>query len=239
LIPRRIWTSVRSKIIVSAGLKMTLAAILAVYILSFGWLSPSVPSFAAPAPQPQNQPAQSSQPNQPPAPPSGPTQNSTNPGQQPPKLRKRTKKTVPDCSNSSTAANPADGPSDPKKPGDALANSGSSNSATSSAAQRPCSPPKKVVRNGGTDEPTIKLTGETTAAQASQERATTDQLNASTEENLKKIADRQLAPSRQEIVTQIQQFVDQSKQAVAAGDLERAHNLALKARLLSDDLLKP
>jgi|HubBroStandDraft_6_1064221.scaffolds.fasta_scaffold218345_1 hypothetical protein len=219
---------------------MTLAAILAVYILSFGWWSPSVPSFAASTPQLQDQPAQSSQPNQPPASPSGPTQNSTNPAQQPPKLRKHGKKTVPDCSNSSTAANPADGPSDPKKPGDAaLANSGSSNSATSSAAQKPCLPPKKVVRNGGTDEPTIKLTGETTAAQASQERATTDQLNASTEENLKKIADRQLASSQQEIVTQVQQFVDQSKKAVAAGDLERAHNLALKARLLSDELLKP
>jgi len=220
---------------------MTLAAILAVYILSFGWLSPSVPSVAAPIPQPQNQPAQSSEANQQPASPSGQTQNSATPAQQPAKPRKRPKKTVPDCSNSSSAVNPADGTSDSKKPTDVgLPNSGSSNSAnTSSATQKPCPPPKKVVRNGGTDEPTIKLTGETTAAQASQERATTDQLNASTEENLKKIADRQLAPNQQEIVTQIQQFVDQSKKAVVAGDLERAHNLALKARLLSDELLKP
>lgn len=219
---------------------MTLAAILSVYILSFAWWSPSVPSFAAPALQPQNQLAQSSQPNQTPALPSGQTQNSTNPNQQPAKPRKRAKKTVPDCENSSTAVNPADGSSDSKKPADvALANSGSNDSATSSAAQKPCPPPKKVVRNGGTDEPTIKLTGGTTAAQASQERATTDQLNTSTEENLKKIADRQLSPSQQEIVTQVQQFVDQSKKAVAAGDLERAHNLALKARLLSDELLKP
>ena len=46
---------------------MTLAAILAVYILSLGWLSPSVPSVAAPVPQPQNQPAQSSEANQQPA----------------------------------------------------------------------------------------------------------------------------------------------------------------------------
>jgi hypothetical protein len=221
---------------------MTLAAILAVYILSFGWWSPGVSIFAAPVPQPQNQPAQSSQASQQPASPSGPTQNSPNPARQPPKPRKQRKKAVPDCTNSSTATNPAaDGSGDSKKPADVgLSNSGSGNSATtSSATQKPCPPPKKVVRNGGTDEPTIKLTGETTAAQASQERATTDQLNASTEENLRKIADRQLAPSQQEIVTQIQQFVEQSKQAVAAGDLERAHNLALKARLLSDELLKP
>jgi len=220
---------------------MTLAAILAVYTLSLGWLAPSVPGFAASAPQPQNQAAQSPQPNQPPASPSGQTQNSTSQAQQPPKPRRQRKKTVPDCANSSALVKPADGSSDSKKPADVgLPNSGSGNSATtSSATQKPCPPPKKVVRNGGTDEPTIKLTGETTAAQASQQRATTDQLNASTEENLKKIADRQLAPSQQEIVTQIQQFVEQSKQAVAADDLERAHNLALKARLLSDELLKP
>ncbi|MFZ1008184.1 MAG: hypothetical protein WAN65_15195 [Candidatus Sulfotelmatobacter sp.] len=220
---------------------MTLAAILAVYILSFGWLSPSVLLSAASAVQPQNQPAQGPQPNQPPASTAGQTQNPANPAQQPPKPHKRPKKTVPDCGNSSAVANPAGSSSDSKKPEDVgPPNSGSGNSpATSAATQKPCPPRKKVVRNGGTDEPTIKLTGETTAAQASQQRATTDQLNASTEENLKKIADRQLAPSQQEIVTQIQQFVDQSKQAVAAGDLERAHNLALKARLLSDELLKP
>jgi hypothetical protein len=228
------------EIIVSAGLKMTLAAILAVYILSLGWLSPSGLGFAAPAQQPQNQPAQNSQSKQPSASPSG-AQNSTSPAQLPPKPRKHRKKTIPDCANSSGPVNPVDSSGDSKKPADVdLPNSGSGNSATtSSTTRKPCPPPKKVVRNGGTDEPTIKLTGETTAAQASQERATTDQLNASTEENLKKIADRQLAPSQQEIVTQIQQFVDQSKQAVAAGDLERAHNLALKARLLSDELLKP
>ena len=38
---------------------------------------------------------------------------------------------------------------------------------------------------------------------------------------------------------QIAQFMEQSKTAAGAGDLDRAHNLALKARLLSDELLKP
>jgi hypothetical protein len=33
--------------------------------------------------------------------------------------------------------------------------------------------------------------------------------------------------------------VEQSKAAVAAGDADRGHNLALKARLLSDELGKP
>jgi hypothetical protein len=33
--------------------------------------------------------------------------------------------------------------------------------------------------------------------------------------------------------------MDQAKTAIAAGDIERGHNLALKAHLLSDELLKP
>jgi hypothetical protein len=67
----------------------------------------------------------------------------------------------------------------------------------------------------------------------------TGQLTAATEENLKKIAGRQLNPSQQEMMSQIKQFMEQSKTAVATGDLERGHNLALKAHLLSDELVKP
>jgi len=60
-----------------------------------------------------------------------------------------------------------------------------------------------------------------------------------TEENLKKIAGRQLSSGQQQTVSQIRQFVEQAKQAVAAGDAERGHNLAVKARLLSEELTKP
>lgn len=59
-----------------------------------------------------------------------------------------------------------------------------------------------------------------------------------TDANLKKISGRQLSPSQQDMVTQIRQFMDQSKHAVAAGDLERARTLAWKAQLLSEELLK-
>ena len=62
---------------------------------------------------------------------------------------------------------------------------------------------------------------------------------AATDENLKKIEGRQLNPSQQEMVSQIKQFRKQSKTAAAAGDLDRAHNLALKAQLLSDELVEP
>ena len=92
---------------------------------------------------------------------------------------------------------------------------------------------------GGTTEPAIQLVGGAGGQNAAGQRSTTDQLVGSTEENLKKIAGRQLDSNQQEMLKQIQQFLDQSKAAVAAGDIERGHNLAMKAHLLSDELAKP
>jgi hypothetical protein len=103
---------------------------------------------------------------------------------------------------------------------------------------KPCPPPKKVVRNGGSSEPKVQLTGGTAAQQAS-DKSSTEQLRAATQENLKKTAGLQLTPTQRDMVSQIKEFMAQSKAAVAAGDLEGAHNLALKAHLLSVELVKP
>jgi len=134
-----------------------------------------------------------------------------------PKPHHRKKKTgTPNCSAAAPAANSAQTP----------------------ASATPCPLPKKVVRKGGSDEPPVQFTGGTAAEQASHQRST-EQLTAATEENLKNIAGRQLNPSQQEMVSQIKQFMEQSKTAAAAGDLDRAHNLAMKANLLSAELVKP
>jgi hypothetical protein len=101
-----------------------------------------------------------------------------------------------------------------------------------------CAPPKTVVKNGGTSEPAEQLTGGEGAAQA-QDRSTTDQLLGSTDDNLKKIAGRQLTSAQQDMVMQIRQYIAQSKEAVTAGDTERGRMLAQKAQLLSDELTKP
>jgi hypothetical protein len=92
------------------------------------------------------------------------------------------------------------------------------------------------VRNGGTSEPAVQLSG---GAAPAQERSTTDQLLGSTEENLKKIAGRPLTPAQQDMVSQIRMYMDQSKEAVTAGDADRGSLLAQKAQLLSDELAKP
>jgi hypothetical protein len=191
---------------------MTLAAILVFYFLSVG--SPALQNQpAAQSPTPSAPSAASTPPSSAPA---GQPQSSTTPAKPAPTHRRRKKSSDPDCSTTTATTSTDNG----------------------GKTTKPCPPPKVVIRNGGSDEPTVQLKGDSSAGQAPSQRSTTD-LALVTEENLKKIAGRQLTPSEQETVNQIKQFMDQSKAAVAAGDLERGHNLAVKARLLSDELVKP
>jgi len=60
---------------------------------------------------------------------------------------------------------------------------------------------------------------------------------ASSDENLKKIAGRQLSTSQQDTVKQIKTYMEQANAANKDGDVQRAHNLAVKANLLSADLV--
>jgi hypothetical protein len=98
---------------------------------------------------------------------------------------------------------------------------------------------RKVIRKGGTTEPTTQLGAGMTDEQAARQRASTSQLLASTDASLQKLSSRSLTRDEQDTVTQIRKFIEQVKAADAAGDLQRAHKLALKAHLLSDALTKP
>jgi hypothetical protein len=104
--------------------------------------------------------------------------------------------------------------------------------------QKPCPTPKVVVRNGGSDEPAVNLKGDNNAVPGSSPGSTED-LMVAAEDNLRKLAGREIDAGQQETVSKIKEFMSQAKAAVAAGDLERGHNLAVKARLLSDELVKP
>jgi hypothetical protein len=241
---------------------MNLAAIFVIVIYFLGLGGPSLGSPAAvgiSAAQDQAPPAQGAHPA--PASPSPPTPNAAPPA----KHRKPQKKTILDCSDSPAALNPASGSNpapasngDPAKPGSDETHSSetpptqipstqtpsaqtaaSEPAAPNPAAAKPCPPPKKVVKNGGSDEPIVELKGDTTAEQASLQRTTSEQLTVATEQNLKKVGDRPLSPSQQEMVSQVKQFMDQSKKAIAAGNLQLGHNLAVKANLLSAELVKP
>jgi hypothetical protein len=153
--------------------------------------------------------------------------------------RPRHKKRVlpPNCDNApatagQTASSSTPAAGDPAATGTAPAPATSSHSAN-------CPPSKVIVRHGGTSEPSIQLAGGTGGDQTSHQRDTANQMLESTEANLKKIAGRQLTPNQQDMVNQIRQFIDQSKTAAGAGDLERARTLAWKAQLLSEELVKP
>lgn len=100
-------------------------------------------------------------------------------------------------------------------------------------------PQKKVVHRGSTGEPTTQLTPGISEEQAVQQRQNTTQLLASTDASLQKLSGRQLTKDEQETVTQIRKFMEQVKAADAAGDLQRAYKLAVKAHLLSDALANP
>jgi len=96
-----------------------------------------------------------------------------------------------------------------------------------------------IVRQGGTTEPSIQLAGGTPDSQTSHQRDSAKQMLETTGTNLKQVAGQQLTTNQQDMVNQIHQFMEQSKTATEAGDLERAQNLAWKAKLLSDELVKP
>lgn len=227
---------------------MTLAAIFLVSVLgtALPWITSSYQS-AAPASQGSNTaetqeatpPAQTPNTSQTPsaAPPakapSGPKAHAA------PKPHK--KKVVPPTSNcapasggqaasSSTSASPA--PADPAAAGNASA------PATTTAPTN-CPPSKVIVKQGGTAEPSIQLAGGAGSKRTSQEADPAKQMLGTTEANLKQIAGKQLSSAQQEMVTQIRQFMAQSKAAATDGDLDRARTLAWKAQVLSQELIKP
>ena len=95
------------------------------------------------------------------------------------------------------------------------------------------------MRQGGASETAIPLAGGPGGDQATQQQNTANQMLVAADENLKKIAGQTLTASQQDMVNQIHQFSKQSKDATAAGDLDRARTLAWKAQLLSEELVKP
>lgn len=126
----------------------------------------------------------------------------------------------------------------PEKPDCAASKTKKRNSKRKAQAQAATGPRKTVVRNGSTADPVVQLAPSVTDQQASQQRQSTAQLLAATDANLNKISARQLSTSQQDMVNQIRNYVQQAKEAEKAGDLQRARNLAFKAQLLSDDVLR-
>jgi hypothetical protein len=100
-------------------------------------------------------------------------------------------------------------------------------------------PPDKVVKNGSTSESTVQIAPSMSQQQASTQKVDISELLADSDANLQKSANRQLTLDQQAMASQIRNYMDQAKTAEKAGDLARARNLAFKAHLLSQELVKP
>jgi hypothetical protein len=224
---------------------MTLAAILILSIFSTGslssWATPTQAAQASVEKPPQQDAT-------PPADAEPSTQTNTPGqaagGQQKPSSRTRThhKKKVASSGCPVTpapATTEAANPSSPPPADATTAGSAPAQNSGASSPPKPCTPPKTIVRHGGTAEPSIQLAGGAAGSQNSPQRDAANQLLGSTEENLKKLSGQQLSAAQEDTVTQIRQFMAQSKAAVADGDMERARTLAWKAETLSEDLVKP
>ncbi len=133
------------------------------------------------------------------------------------------------------------------QPSDEKADTSQNKPARSRAAKKPAPPsssarnvpPKIVVKPDGAEPSATpgQISPGSPNSDVSHDQANTEQLLQSSESNLNNIK-RQLSKDEQAIVTQIRDYMNQSRQAIKDNDLVRARNLALKAHLLSDDLAK-
>ncbi|MGA1998997.1 MAG: hypothetical protein ABSG52_03305 [Terriglobales bacterium] len=98
-------------------------------------------------------------------------------------------------------------------------------------------PSKTVVTEGGTQPATPQLSASMPHDRAIHQKLNTNQLLEATDYNLKSIA-RALNADEQAMLQHIRSYMQQSRDAAKDGDTERAYNLALKAHLLSDELIK-
>ena len=95
-----------------------------------------------------------------------------------------------------------------------------------------------MIREGGASEPAAQIVPGMTPAEAARQRQNAEQLLGATDEQLKQLAGRTLDARQQETVGQIRNYMDGARSALKEGDVLRANTLAVKAHLLSEDLVK-
>ncbi len=91
-----------------------------------------------------------------------------------------------------------------------------------------------LIRQKSTPDPAIAA--DVSNAQLAHQKQSTAQLLDETEKTISGL--KGLSHDQEEMVTQIRSIVNQSRKATSDGDFERAYNLATKAHLLSDALVK-
>ncbi len=96
----------------------------------------------------------------------------------------------------------------------------------------------KPPRNPAEAATEAAISADVSSAQALREKNTTQQVLDDTENQLKNVEARKLSSDEQAILSQIKTYISQSRKAITDGDYERASNLAKKAQLLAEALVK-
>jgi len=169
------------------------------------------------------------------------------PAQNPPEQPPATTEPAPDKAQPAPATTqPADkteaSAPDTVKPAAVTPKKTTKNSAAKKPAKKPSHPNESsivVVRNGGSSDTQGQISYSATDQQTLEKRKNTDLLLTATTTNLKQIAGKQLNLGQQDMVNQIHNYMAQSNKATKTGDLQGANNLAVKAHLLSEELVKP
>lgn len=143
----------------------------------------------------------------------------------PPKHRKKKPVQAP----ATTAAAPTTPPANASS-GAAASPSANSNN-TIASARPPANPAAEAP------PPDTAIAAGVSNAQLSQQKQTTAQMLEATEKTLGGL-NRSLSHDEEEMVAQVRSYIAQSRKATTDGDFERAYNLATKAHLLSDALVK-
>src|SRR5271166_7041254 len=96
-------------------------------------------------------------------------------------------------------------------------------------------PPRNAA---GESAPDMAIAAAVPSQTVSKQKEDTAHAVDATENTLKTIRDRSLSDEEKAMLAQIQSYLQQSRKATTDGDYERAYNLANKAKLLADALIK-
>ena len=96
-------------------------------------------------------------------------------------------------------------------------------------AAKPAEPPKP--------DSSVQITAAVPSSAVQSQTQNTEQLLRTSESKLSGIS-RALSESEQSMAKQARNYIAQSRQAIQEGEIERAHNLAVKANLLAEELAK-
>ena len=124
-----------------------------------------------------------------------------------------------------------------KKPAATTPGQQPTQTASGTPASSPTQTSKLIIQEGTPNSQGQASAGGALEDSSARSKQTTEQLLQSAQSNLNSI-NRPLSPEEQAMVAQIKDYMAQSRKATKDSDTVRAHNLALKARLLSDELVK-